>query len=232
MRCQECATAAAAKLPTRRALIAGLACVALAPGAAAAQAGGAVAAEDERFMRIALAEARRADFPFGAVIVRNGREIARGRNLGRTRHDPTAHGEMVAIRNCVARARRRGLARQHALHHRRALRDVHGRDPMEPCGPACVRGLARPARNARSTRSCSPAPISPTRPNSPHLDHRRRAGRRGDEAFSLTAREAGSSHIHLQRGDECSPRGMSTLPYCRMRFLLSCSLEFDSLGLN
>jgi tRNA(adenine34) deaminase len=28
--------------------------------------------------------------------------IARGRNLGRTDRDPTAHGEMVAIRRCLA----------------------------------------------------------------------------------------------------------------------------------
>jgi tRNA(adenine34) deaminase len=62
----------------------------------------AASAEDERFMRVALEEARLADFPFGAVIVREGREIARGRNLGRTKSDPTAHGEMVAIRRCLA----------------------------------------------------------------------------------------------------------------------------------
>jgi tRNA(adenine34) deaminase len=59
-------------------------------------------AEDERFMRMALDEARQADFPFGAVIVREGQVIARGRNLGRTNDDPTAHGEMVAIRRCLA----------------------------------------------------------------------------------------------------------------------------------
>jgi len=53
-------------------------------------------------MRMALDEARQADFPFGAVIVRDGSVIARGRNLGRTTHDPTAHGEMVAIRRCLA----------------------------------------------------------------------------------------------------------------------------------
>src|SRR5438105_6682824 len=58
--------------------------------------------EDERFMRLALDEARQADFPFGAVIVRNGSVIARGRNLGRINRDPTAHGEMVAIRSCLA----------------------------------------------------------------------------------------------------------------------------------
>ena len=53
-------------------------------------------------MRIALEEARQADFPFGAVIVRDGAILARGRNLGRTDRDPTAHGEMVAIRRCLA----------------------------------------------------------------------------------------------------------------------------------
>jgi len=53
-------------------------------------------------MRMALDEARQGDFPFGAVIVRDGSVIARGRNLGRTTDDPTAHGEMVAIRRCLA----------------------------------------------------------------------------------------------------------------------------------
>jgi tRNA(adenine34) deaminase len=59
-------------------------------------------ADDERFMRIALDEARQGDFPFGAVIVRDGQVLARGRNLGRTNGDPTAHGEMMAIRHCLA----------------------------------------------------------------------------------------------------------------------------------
>jgi len=70
------------------------------PATAFAQA--ATSADDERFMRMAIEEARRADFPFGAVIVRDGTVIARGRNLGRTNRDPTAHGEMVAIRRCLA----------------------------------------------------------------------------------------------------------------------------------
>ena len=61
-----------------------------------------VSGDDERFMRLALDEARQADFPFGAVIVRDGGVLARGRNVGRTTGDPTAHGEMVAIRHCLA----------------------------------------------------------------------------------------------------------------------------------
>ncbi|MFY9836740.1 MAG: nucleoside deaminase [Xanthobacteraceae bacterium] len=59
-------------------------------------------AEDQAFMRLALNEARRGDYPFGAVIVRDGKVIARGRNLGKVHDDPTAHAEMTAIRRCLA----------------------------------------------------------------------------------------------------------------------------------
>ena len=59
-------------------------------------------AEDQAFMRLALDEARHADYPFGAVIVRDDKVIARGRNLGKAHDDSTAHAEMTAIRRCVA----------------------------------------------------------------------------------------------------------------------------------
>ena len=56
-------------------------------------------------MRLALREATRAldhdDVPVGAVIVRDGEVLTLGRNLGRTNGDPTAHGEMMAIRHCL-----------------------------------------------------------------------------------------------------------------------------------
>ena len=96
----QCATA----LPSRRAVVAALAIAAARPAIAPAFAAAGVpsAAEDERFMRMALAEARQGDFPFGAVIVRDGRVLTRGRNLGRTNDDPTAHGEMTAIRQYLA----------------------------------------------------------------------------------------------------------------------------------
>jgi tRNA(adenine34) deaminase len=90
-----------AVLHSRRGVITALASVALLsadPAVAATDA----SADDERFMRMALDEARRGDFPFGAVIVRDGRVLARGRNLGKTNGDPTAHGEMMAIRHCLA----------------------------------------------------------------------------------------------------------------------------------
>jgi guanine deaminase len=58
--------------------------------------------EDEIFMRIALDEAARADFPFGAAIVRARVVIGTGRNLGEKNDDPTAHAEMVALRAVIS----------------------------------------------------------------------------------------------------------------------------------
>ncbi len=56
---------------------------------------------DEFFMRQALAEAKKAmdrdEVPVGAVIVANGRIIARAHNLTETLHDVTAHAEMQAF---------------------------------------------------------------------------------------------------------------------------------------
>ena len=57
---------------------------------------------DEHFMRMALAEAAEGDLLFGAVIVLDGEVLSKGRNLGKTTNDPTAHGEMVAIRRFVS----------------------------------------------------------------------------------------------------------------------------------
>jgi tRNA(Arg) A34 adenosine deaminase TadA len=59
-------------------------------------------ATDVAWMREALALAAEADLPFGAIIVKDGAVLARGRNSGKRRGDPTAHGEMVAIDECVA----------------------------------------------------------------------------------------------------------------------------------
>jgi tRNA(adenine34) deaminase len=102
MRCHK--TYGGGPIATRRSVVAALAGAAVLPLSSPllAQAPAASRADDERFMRMAIDEARQADFPFGAVIVREGRVIARGRNLGRTNDDPTAHGEMTAIRRALA----------------------------------------------------------------------------------------------------------------------------------
>lgn len=61
---------------------------------------------DHRFMEQALAEARKAldsdDVPVGAVVVRDGRIIGRGRNQREQLQDPTAHAEMIAISAAAA----------------------------------------------------------------------------------------------------------------------------------
>lgn len=55
----------------------------------------------ERFMGEALKEAQRAlekdEVPIGAVVVCDGRIVARAHNLTETLNDPTAHAEMQAI---------------------------------------------------------------------------------------------------------------------------------------
>ncbi len=55
----------------------------------------------EKFMKEALKEAKKAydklEVPVGAVIVRNGKIIARGHNLKETKFDTTNHAEIIAI---------------------------------------------------------------------------------------------------------------------------------------
>jgi guanine deaminase len=75
---------------------------ALSPAALAKATQMAPRPEDEGFMRLAIAEAAKGDFPFGAAIVRDARVLSTGRNLGKTANDPTAHAEMMAIRRFVA----------------------------------------------------------------------------------------------------------------------------------
>jgi tRNA(adenine34) deaminase len=84
-----------------------------------------ITAEDVALMREAIALAAEADLPFGAVIVKDGRTLARGRNSGRRWKDPTAHGEIVAIRDCLA------------AHGPDALRGATLYTSGEPC-PMCM----------------------------------------------------------------------------------------------
>lgn len=59
------------------------------------------------FMQAALEKARECserEVPVGAVIVRNGRIIASAHNLVETTCDPTAHAELLAIREASAKS--------------------------------------------------------------------------------------------------------------------------------
>lgn len=60
---------------------------------------------DERFMRAALEQAQLAaqagEVPVGAVVVKEGEIVGRGFNAPISRHDPTAHAEMMALRDAA-----------------------------------------------------------------------------------------------------------------------------------
>lgn len=64
--------------------------------------------DDERFMRAALAEAGKAgargEVPVGAVLVRQGKIVARGSNRPIATSDPTAHAEIVALRRAAKKS--------------------------------------------------------------------------------------------------------------------------------
>jgi tRNA(adenine34) deaminase len=62
---------------------------------------------DEDYMRVALELARQAgagdEVPVGAVVVLDGEIVGSGFNQPIGRHDPTAHAEIMALRDAAAR---------------------------------------------------------------------------------------------------------------------------------
>ena len=82
-------------------------------------------ADDERYMREALALAREADqaeeVPVGAVVVLEGKVVGRGANRQIRDADPTAHAEIVALRQAA-----------HKVGDYR-LRDATVYTTLEPC---------------------------------------------------------------------------------------------------
>lgn len=62
--------------------------------------------EDEKWMRHALSLANNAEqqgeIPVGAVLIKNGQIIGEGWNQSIVQHDPSAHAEMMAIRQAGA----------------------------------------------------------------------------------------------------------------------------------
>jgi tRNA(adenine34) deaminase len=110
-------------------------------------------ASDQDFMREALGLAQRAaeagEVPVGAVVVKEGRVIGRGYNRPISTSDPTAHAEIVALREAAAAEGNYRLAGCHlyvtlepcamcvgAMVHARIGRVVYGaRDPKTgACG--------------------------------------------------------------------------------------------------
>lgn len=70
---------------------------------------GQISHDDERWMRRALALARRAreinEVPVGAVLVHGGQVLGEGWNQPIANSDPSAHAEIVALRQAAARVR-------------------------------------------------------------------------------------------------------------------------------
>ena len=60
---------------------------------------------DDDFMRVALTLARQAELsgevPVGAIVVKDGAIIGRGSNAPISRHDPSAHAELLALREAA-----------------------------------------------------------------------------------------------------------------------------------
>src|SRR5512139_3576119 len=99
---------------------------------------------EHAFMGIALDEARAAaaagDVPVGAVIVQGGVIIGRGRNRRETDGDPTAHAEVVALREAAK-----------AIGHWRIEATLYV--TQEPC-PMCAGAIVN-ARISRLVYGCT-----------------------------------------------------------------------------
>jgi len=69
--------------------------------------------KDEEYMQSALDEARKAfdsdEVPVGALVVMDGEILSRAHNLVESLQDPTAHAEVLAIREATARTGNRRL---------------------------------------------------------------------------------------------------------------------------
>ena len=69
--------------------------------------GAILSCDDARWMQLALEQARLAlqagEVPVGAVIIRDGEVVGSGFNRNLMENDPTAHAEIVAMREAAAR---------------------------------------------------------------------------------------------------------------------------------
>lgn len=94
---------------------------------------------DETYMTLALEEARKAEaigeVPIGSVVVCDGAVVAAGHNRREIDTDPTAHAELIAIREASQRLERWRLS------------DCTVYVTLEPC-PMCA-GLMHQARISR-----------------------------------------------------------------------------------
>jgi len=122
---------------------------------------------DEKFMRFALREARRAaaeqEVPVGAIVVRQGKVLSRAHNRPIHLNDPAAHGELLALRRAARRLKNYRLKGctlyatiepcamcAGAIVHARLDRVVFGaRDPKAGAAGSVLQVLIHPSLNHR-----------------------------------------------------------------------------------
>ena len=126
-------------------------------------------AEESEFMRAAIDQARiardRGEVPVGAVVVADGQIVGEGFNQPISAHDPTAHAEIVALRDAAKRIGNYRLTGAElyvtiepcqmcvgAMVHARIARVVYGtREPKAGAIESAMRAHEHPALNHRMT---------------------------------------------------------------------------------
>ena len=150
------------------------------------------AAADARWMELALDEARAAaaagDVPVGAVVVHGDAILGRGRNRREVDRDPTAHAELVALREAAR-----------ALGHWRVEATLFV--TQEPC-PMCAGAIVN-ARVRRLVYGCPNPKAGAVStlyqiPTDPRLNHRVEVvgGIRSEECAALLQ----AFFVELRRG--------------------------------
>ena len=124
--------------------------------------------EDAAWMELALEQAELAaaagEVPVGALVIKDGEIIGRGHNRNLLDNDPTAHAEIVALRQAAARLRNHRLVGctmvatiepcsmcAGALIHARIARLVYGAsDPKAGAAGSLLRVLNHPGLNHKT----------------------------------------------------------------------------------
>ena len=189
-------------------------------------------ADHETFMRLALEQARLAadagEVPIGAVAVAGGTVVGRGYNRPIGAVDPTAHAEIIALREAALRSRELPAHRCRPVRHARAVPDVRrGARPR-------ARGEGRLRRARAEDRRAGVHDAGPRHPHAqpPLRDRGGRARGRlpgscrpssgnGDEALAARLwRAVGIAgrrrhlHVRLRRGAQlllAGPQGLQEL---------------------
>lgn len=123
--------------------------------------------DDATFMELALAEARMAaeagEVPVGALVISNGEIIGRAGNRNLRDHDPTAHAEILALRQ----------AAEHLGNHRLTGCTLYATiEPCAMCAGAVIHArIARLVYGARDPKAGAAGSILEVI-NHPRLNHK------------------------------------------------------------